>query len=103
MNGEFSEELVNNYFLKLPKLDNLNNNDNIDLEQYKFIENILNSTLPSKHDWVIVQGHYPIHSATKGEHGDSKCLKKLKKLILKYDNVDIYFSGVIIIYYIRIN
>jgi len=44
-------------------------------------------------DWKIVMGHFPIYSATTGEHGDTKSLIKLLLPILQDTKADVYFSG----------
>jgi len=61
-----------------------------DDDQLEFIKSALaNSTA----DWKIVMGHFPVHSATKHEHGDTKSLiEDLQPLLEKY-NVDMYFNG----------
>jgi len=44
-------------------------------------------------DWKIVFGHFPVYSATTGEHGDTKSLIKLLLPIMKDGGVDLYFNG----------
>jgi len=61
-----------------------------DQEQLDWITKTLGD---STADWKIVIGHFPIHSATTGEHGDTKNLIKLLEPILQEKGADIYFSG----------
>ncbi len=61
-----------------------------DDEQLKFIADALNS---STADWNIVLGHFPIHSCTTGEHGDTPSLIKYVQPILEQYNADMYFNG----------
>eukprot|EP01065_Artemidia_motanka_P012687 TRINITY_DN16_c0_g1_i1.p2 TRINITY_DN16_c0_g1~~TRINITY_DN16_c0_g1_i1.p2 ORF type:complete len:334 (+),score=96.25 TRINITY_DN16_c0_g1_i1:103-1104(+) len=44
-------------------------------------------------DWKVVMGHFPIHSCTTGEHGDTPSLIKYLQPILEKHNVTAYFSG----------
>ncbi|GAB5356885.1 hypothetical protein AAMO2058_000326800 [Amorphochlora amoebiformis] len=61
-----------------------------DADQLQFIEDTLGN---SSADWKIVMGHFPVHSATIFEHGDTKSLIKDLKPILENYGVDMYFSG----------
>mmetsp|Transcript_15033 Transcript_15033/g.23969 ORF Transcript_15033/g.23969 Transcript_15033/m.23969 type:complete len:204 (+) Transcript_15033:747-1358(+) len=61
-----------------------------DSDQLQFIEKALSK---STADWKIVMGHFPVHSASRFEHGDTPSLvKSLEPLLEKY-NVDMYFNG----------
>jgi hypothetical protein len=42
-------------------------------------------------DWKIVQGHFPIHSATTGEHGDTRKLITQLQPLLEAGKADMYF------------
>jgi 3',5'-cyclic AMP phosphodiesterase CpdA len=54
----------------------------------------IKSTLSeSTADWKIILGHFPVSSATTGEHGDTKSLIKLLLPIMKEAGADLYFSG----------
>uniref|UniRef100_A0A7S1XKA1 Calcineurin-like phosphoesterase domain-containing protein n=1 Tax=Phaeomonas parva TaxID=124430 RepID=A0A7S1XKA1_9STRA len=44
-------------------------------------------------DWKVVFGHYPVRSATLGEHGDTPSLVEDVLPILQSEGVDIYFAG----------
>jgi len=64
-----------------------------DHAQYDWLELCLTTKSALESDWRIVMGHYPIYSASKNEHGDTKVLiDDLDKILRKY-NVDAYFSG----------
>eukprot|EP00756_Hemistasia_phaeocysticola_P022057 Hpha_TRINITY_DN15810_c1_g6::TRINITY_DN15810_c1_g6_i1::g.191328::m.191328/K14379/ACP5; tartrate-resistant acid phosphatase type 5 len=58
--------------------------------QLQWLDGVLSN---STADWKIVMGHFPVHSATKGEHGDTPSLKKFLEPILEKHNVLAYFSG----------
>jgi len=61
-----------------------------DDDQLKFIEDTLSG---SSADWKIVMGHFPVHSATQKEHGDTPSLiTDLQPLLEKYQ-ADMYFNG----------
>mmetsp|Transcript_15233 Transcript_15233/g.20014 ORF Transcript_15233/g.20014 Transcript_15233/m.20014 type:complete len:328 (+) Transcript_15233:2-985(+) len=54
----------------------------------------LNQTLhASDADYKIVMGHFPVFSASKGEHGDTPRLVEHLHPILKYNKVDAYING----------
>jgi hypothetical protein len=55
----------------------------------------LKTTLASSsaYDWTIVQGHFPIHSCTTGEHGDTRKLITQIQPLLEAAKADAYFSG----------
>ncbi|XP_070564011.1 tartrate-resistant acid phosphatase type 5-like isoform X2 [Ptychodera flava] len=56
--------------------------------QFQWIEDTLKQ---SKHDYIIVAGHYPVWSIA--EHGPTECLvKNLKPMLEKY-SVTAYFNG----------
>jgi len=58
--------------------------------QLQWISTVLgNSTA----DWNIVMGHFPVHSCTTGEHGDTPSLIKYLQPILEEHKADAYFSG----------
>lgn len=61
-----------------------------DDKQLQWLDQVLSD---SKADWKIVFGHFPIHSCTTGEHGDTPSLIKYLQPILEKHNVDAYFSG----------
>ena len=52
-----------------------------------------NSCSLSTADWKIVQGHFPIHSCTTGEHGDTRKLITQLQPLLEEGKADMYFSG----------
>lgn len=58
--------------------------------QLAWIDGVLaNSTA----DWKIVMGHFPVHSATILEHGDTPSLKTYLQPLLEKHSVLAYFSG----------
>jgi 3',5'-cyclic AMP phosphodiesterase CpdA len=61
-----------------------------DADQLAWIKDTLRS---SDADWKIVIGHFPIHSATTGEHGDTKRLISDLQPVLIEEGADLYFSG----------
>jgi 3',5'-cyclic AMP phosphodiesterase CpdA len=61
-----------------------------DQPQLDWINKTLNE---STADWKLVMGHFPVYSATTGEHGDTKSLIKLLMPILRDTKADVYFSG----------
>jgi len=61
-----------------------------DQEQLDWIKSTLSA---STADWKIVFGHFPIYSATTGEHGDTKKLIKILLPVLKDNGADLYFNG----------
>jgi len=61
-----------------------------DDKQLQWLDQVLSD---SKADWKIVFGHFPVHSCTTGEHGDTASLIKYLQPILEKHNVDAYFSG----------
>lgn len=54
---------------------------------------VKNTLAASKADWKIVQGHFPVHSCTRGEHGDTPKLVKQLQPILEAGKADMYFNG----------
>ena len=64
-----------------------------DEEQLKWLQTTLSHPDAQNCDWRIVTGHFPIHSATLKEHGDTpELISQLDPILRKY-NVDAYFSG----------
>lgn len=61
-----------------------------DQEQYDWIAKTLAA---STADWKIVFGHFPIRSATTGEHGDTPALVASLLPILEKYGVSAYFNG----------
>jgi len=61
-----------------------------DQAQLSWIESTLAA---SSADWKIVIGHFPVHSATTGEHGDTASLIKQLQPILEQQKVDLYLNG----------
>lgn len=61
-----------------------------DQKQYDWIKSTLAA---SKADWKIVMGHFPVRSATTGEHGETKSLVANLMPILSAEGVDAYFNG----------
>eukprot|EP01065_Artemidia_motanka_P012691 TRINITY_DN16_c0_g4_i1.p1 TRINITY_DN16_c0_g4~~TRINITY_DN16_c0_g4_i1.p1 ORF type:complete len:359 (+),score=141.78 TRINITY_DN16_c0_g4_i1:66-1079(+) len=58
--------------------------------QLQWLDQVLaNSTA----DWKVVLGHFPVHSCSVLEHGDTKSLKTYLEPILEKHGVDVYFSG----------
>jgi len=47
----------------------------------------------STSDWKVVFGHFPIYSATKKEHGNTKKLIEILLPVLQEGKADLYFSG----------
>jgi acid phosphatase len=64
-----------------------------DEEQYRWLRRALTSKSALESDWRIVMGHFPIHSASKYEHGDTHSLVKRLDGELRDLNVDAYLSG----------
>eukprot|EP00462_Mataza_sp_D1_P021852 CAMPEP_0175139590 /NCGR_PEP_ID=MMETSP0087-20121206/10993_1 /TAXON_ID=136419 /ORGANISM="Unknown Unknown, Strain D1" /LENGTH=314 /DNA_ID=CAMNT_0016422629 /DNA_START=90 /DNA_END=1034 /DNA_ORIENTATION=- len=61
-----------------------------DDKQYQWIQSTLgNSTA----DWLIVYGHFPVYSATTGEHGDTKSLVTNLAPMFNQAGVHAYFNG----------
>uniref|UniRef100_A0A1I7WHQ2 HDAC_interact domain-containing protein n=1 Tax=Heterorhabditis bacteriophora TaxID=37862 RepID=A0A1I7WHQ2_HETBA len=57
-------------------------------KHWKWIEHHLNTSIA---DYLLVAGHYPIHSLSS--HGPTKCLKEKLDPLLKQFNVSAYLSG----------
>ena len=64
-----------------------------DEAQYEWLKRALQTNSALQSDWKFVMGHFPIHSASKYEHGDTASLVKRLDGILRDNNVDAYFSG----------
>jgi len=61
-----------------------------DQEQLAWLDKTLGA---STADWKIVMGHFPAHSATTGEHGDTPSVIKYVQPLLEKHSVDMYFNG----------
>jgi tartrate-resistant acid phosphatase type 5 len=65
-----------------------------DAKQYKWLLDLLESNATKESDWVVVAGHFPVRSATAGEHGDTPGLTKFLDPVLRLKNrVHAYLSG----------
>lgn len=64
-----------------------------DVEQLNWLRKVFASKEAVESDWRIVCGHFPIHSGTKGEHGDTKYLVQTLDPLLHELGADAYFSG----------
>jgi len=89
--GRILQETHDQIVATFPEEDPLNPlTVNPDTAQLKWLTKTLAA---SKADWKIVQGHFPIHSCTTGEHGDTKSLITQMQPILEKGKADMYFSG----------
>jgi len=62
-------------------------------KQYDWLESVLSSNDAKSANWVLVCGHFPVHSASANEHGDTPELVDALDPILRKYNVDAYLSG----------
>eukprot|EP01062_Namystynia_karyoxenos_P043529 TRINITY_DN318_c0_g2_i1.p1 TRINITY_DN318_c0_g2~~TRINITY_DN318_c0_g2_i1.p1 ORF type:complete len:367 (+),score=140.79 TRINITY_DN318_c0_g2_i1:94-1101(+) len=61
-----------------------------DADQLTWLKGVLSG---SSADWKVVMGHFPVHSCTKGEHGDTPSLIKNLAPVLEQGGAIAYFSG----------
>jgi hypothetical protein len=71
----------------------INAKPGVDEDQYAWLSRALTTPSALQSDWRIVIGHFPIHSASVFEHGDTPYLVKRLDGLLRQLNVDAYFSG----------
>jgi len=88
--GDPIPQAVVDYWNSLPLDESSSVKSAPDTQQYQWLSQSLQA---SKAQWKIVFGHFPIHSATLGEHGDTESLVDSLLPILQANNVDVYFCG----------
>ncbi len=93
-NGDIPEVvahlLKSKYPVESKRLRDVKRSDEV---QFKWIEKELSSDVAQSADWLIVLGHFPIHSCSVNEHGDTKYLVERLRPILEKYQVDAYLSG----------
>jgi tartrate-resistant acid phosphatase type 5 len=64
-----------------------------DTRQWTWLKQTLLSAEANSSDWVIVVGHFAVHSASRFEHGDTPSLVENLEPLLKAAHVPVYLNG----------